>query len=758
MPPSTNLVAPSSLSRLWPDPSDMIKALTRWTPPSFRKRSKPGYEGEVEFYGPIRSISTSINNSNGGNANPFVSKRTGNNSSNTVPREFRNASEMLETMAPLLLDEGMSSLNGEYHRERRGNDRWNRDVYCLKLLKLTEVSPIFQTKSYFGEGIKMYEAQFSSSNSSSYEIGDTNIPPSNLSELYCIHEKGWDCCAFGIVAHDFPTTISFRQRYEKQAFLRLWLVVHDDEEQTKNTGWLSKNDLKKLLDPHKNGLMIRDGTILTLMSCGSTTNVVRQFEAIQSLPYLSLHIQRAIFTPNIVDPSKYPSTAKKPRSLPVDIWTKLTNSHNTLQLKSIAHVLSGFCHENLCLIQGPPGTGKSSTIVGLVSALLSGRAPMPKQRQSACIIHPPGGGQTMGVTSTTKTHCRILVCAATNIAVDSLAWKIKNGSLGPSGKVGDFNMARYGSLPWENVRDRNSTDQKPKSMSAIDEFLYEINVDRRASDDEDQEFEYNYEEQNHGQCWSPEKQKHNHKKRRRIVGRAAHRLQILRNCNVIITTLSGAGSKAFIDAVCRDPTRNDSEFDAVIIDEACQASEAETLIPFKFNPITITLVGDPKQLPVLSLSGSSSSKLSVNLFERSLFERLQQLDFPSILLRTQYRMHRDIAAFPSKQFYNGMLITPDCVNNRPTPLWLSQCFPTICFWDIKGDMSAVGNGWNNAEEASFITRTILAIFAQTWKRPDIITVGIISFYKDQVSVGTYSSLFILYLHLRNNSISLFFSR
>jgi hypothetical protein len=52
-------------------------------------------------------------------------------------------------------------------------------------------------------------------------------------------------------------------------------------------------------------------------------------------------------------------------------------------------------------------------------------------------------------------------------------------------------------------------------------------------------------------------------------------------------------------------------------------------------------------------------------------------------------------------------------------------------------MSAVGNGWNNADEASFITRTMLTIFAQTWKRPDIITVGIISFYKDQVSIGTY---------------------
>jgi superfamily I DNA and/or RNA helicase len=120
-------------------------------------------------------------------------------------------------------------------------------------------------------------------------------------------------------------------------------------------------------------------------------------------------------------------------------------------------------------------------------------------------------------------------------------------------------------------------------LSAIEDFLYEVNVDRRASDGT-QDFEYDDQERNEIQSWSPEIQKHNRKKRRKIVGRAFLRSQILGNCSVVVTTLSGAGSKAFIDAVCRDPTRNDSEFDAVIIDEACQASEPESLIPFKFNP------------------------------------------------------------------------------------------------------------------------------------------------------------------------------
>ncbi|EJK55375.1 hypothetical protein THAOC_24898, partial [Thalassiosira oceanica] len=124
----------------------------------------------------------------------------------------------------------------------------------------------------------------------------------------------------------------------------------------------------------------------------------------------------------------------------------------------------------------PPGTGKSSTIVGLVSALLSGKAPLPRQRQSGCIIHP---GKTMGATVSGKTAAarnRILVCAATNQAVDGLAWRIRSGSVGPSGKVGDFEMARYGSLPWEQgargeQRDVRADQARPGTMSEMENFL-----------------------------------------------------------------------------------------------------------------------------------------------------------------------------------------------------------------------------------------------------------------------------------------------
>lgn len=206
----------------------------------------------------------------------------------------------------------------------------------------------------------------------------------------------------------------------------------------------------------------------------------------------------------------------------------------------------------------------------------------------------------MGVThSERQARNRILVCAATNIAVDTIAWKIKQGSIGPSGKVGDFKMSRFGSLPWDHVRDDGRASvkvKKPQTLTEMEQFLYAINVDRRASDGIQSHFHDDFDdgvdEEDNYKCWSPEGKKGppQRKRRKRIVGRGAKRKEIIAESSIVVTTLSGAGSKAFIDAACRDPTRNDSEFDAVIIDEACVASESETLIPLKFNPTTVSIL------------------------------------------------------------------------------------------------------------------------------------------------------------------------
>jgi hypothetical protein len=116
------------------------------------------------------------------------------------------------------------------------------------------------------------------------------------------------------------------------------------------------------------------------------------------------HIQKALFSSRVkISPKPAEAAvAIRPRSLPTDIWTSLQKNHNPYQLSSISKVVSGSCKNNICLIQGPPGTGKSSTIVGIVSALLSGKAPLPGQRQSGCLIHP-------GKVSATSTFLHLVI-------------------------------------------------------------------------------------------------------------------------------------------------------------------------------------------------------------------------------------------------------------------------------------------------------------------------------------------------------------
>nr|XP_010599440.2 helicase with zinc finger domain 2 isoform X3 [Loxodonta africana] len=101
----------------------------------------------------------------------------------------------------------------------------------------------------------------------------------------------------------------------------------------------------------------------------------------------------------------------------------------------------------------------------------------------------------------------------------------------------------------------------------------------------------------------------------------------------------------------------------VLIDEAGMATEPETLIPLVHFPEVqkVVLLGDHKQLrPVVK-----SEHLQNLGLERSLFERYQS---DTYLLDTQYRMHKDICAFPSTEFYKGKLKTWQDLRRPPSIL------------------------------------------------------------------------------------------
>ena len=120
--------------------------------------------------------------------------------------------------------------------------------------------------------------------------------------------------------------------------------------------------------------------------------------------------------------------------------------------------------------------------------------------------------------------------------------------------------------------------------------------------------------------------------------------EVVDNAHIVFCTLSGAGEAARLAEVR-------GGFETVIFDEACQASELSTLIPLQFGAKRVILVGDPQQLPSTVISSEAKRRG----YDISLFERLMRGGHIPMMLRTQYRMHPAIRAFPSLHFYDNKL-------------------------------------------------------------------------------------------------------
>lgn len=136
-------------------------------------------------------------------------------------------------------------------------------------------------------------------------------------------------------------------------------------------------------------------------------------------------------------------------------------------------------------------------------------------------------------------------------------------------------------------------------------------------------------------------------------------------------TISRAGSNTDSEIVAenyahRDPDEADlvvattsavdtldiDSFDLVVVDEATQADQPSTLIPF-LQGERVVLAGDQQQLPPYC-SSETSKEEEIHI---SLFEHLLNVygDKIATKLSKQYRMHEEIAAFPNEQFYEGDL-------------------------------------------------------------------------------------------------------
>jgi len=187
-------------------------------------------------------------------------------------------------------------------------------------------------------------------------------------------------------------------------------------------------------------------------------------------------------------------------------------------------------------------------------------------------------------------------------------------------------------------------DDRDKAVTEMARFAFCLsrlgpNEDARAEDD--------------GR-YSPPSSSSDPRRRQRALRavRAALEASLVDDAEIVFSTLASSSRRVFRDVA--------NGFDTVLVDEAAQANETATLIPFLHGAKRCVLVGDPQQLPSTVLSRAAKA----SLFQRSLFERFVSLGARPVLLSVQYRMHPEIRAWPSREFYDDRLTDSDSVRAR----------------------------------------------------------------------------------------------
>ncbi|KAM6192952.1 putative helicase senataxin [Sarcoramphus papa] len=392
----------------------------------------------------------------------------------------------------------------------------------------------------------------------------------------------------------------------------------------------------------------------------------------------------------------------------------------------------------ICLIHGPPGTGKSKTIVGLLSRVLRENIRNEKT--------------TRKTNSKIKPN-RFLVCAPSNAAVDELMKKIIiafkekcQNRQEPLGNCGDINLVRLGAEKAINSEVRGfSLDKqvehrmkrKPdcdqdiqKKKAALDQKLDMLSRQRAMHRCEKRESQMLDDEigrlsKERQQLASQLKEVRGHSQKVQA--------DIILESDIICCTLSTSGGSLLESAFWRqglDP------FSCVIVDEAGQSCEVETLIPLIHRCNKLVLVGDPRQLPptVKSVKAQEygyDQSLMARL-HRHLEEQVQKnilRSLPVVQLTVQYRMHPDICLFPSNYVYGRTLKTDKATEeNRCSSEWPFQ--PYLIFDVGDGREERDNDSFSNPQEVKLVMELIRTIKE---KRKDLglRRIGIITPYSAQ---------------------------
>jgi ATP-dependent RNA/DNA helicase IGHMBP2 len=269
---------------------------------------------------------------------------------------------------------------------------------------------------------------------------------------------------------------------------------------------------------------------------------------------------------------------------------------NDTQREAVRFALSA---RDVALIHGPPGTGKTTTVVELIRRAV-------------------------------RRGEKVLACAPSNLAVDNiferlLAAGVRAVRLGHPARV----MA----------------DLRAHTLDLLVEDHQDVRLARKLVKEAMGLF----------------RQAGRYTRAKPLPGERQQTRQEARNLLADARRLEAQAVEHILDTadvLCATTTALDSEllgrrrFDLCVIDEACQSTEPGCWVPLQWCN-RVVLAGDHCQLPPTVVNPEAAMEgLGV-----SLFERLMALHGPSIsrLLTVQYRMHRAIMTFSSRELYKDRL-------------------------------------------------------------------------------------------------------
>ncbi|RYY40105.1 MAG: IGHMBP2 family helicase [Chitinophagaceae bacterium] len=347
---------------------------------------------------------------------------------------------------------------------------------------------------------------------------------------------------------------------------------------------------------------------------------------------------------------------------------------NEKQNEAVSRILAA---EDVAIVHGPPGTGKTTTLVQAVRLLVQ------------------------------KTTGPILVTAPSNAAVDLLSERLAAEGL---------NVVRVGNPARVSARQVSLTlDERMSGHPQMKEIR---RMKRQAAEYRDMAQKY---KRSFGAA-EREQRKALFAEARSIASEVERTEEyiaqdVLGRAQVITATLVGAGHRSV----------RSLKYHTVVIDEAGQALEPACWIPLLKGRKAI-LAGDHCQLPP-TIKSQEAAKAGL---ERTLLEKCVALHPASVvLLEEQYRMHRVIMGFSSREFYGGKLIAAPSVAERTLigQLPLEFIDTAGCGYEERQEGTRIAN----PEEAAFLVQQVARLVAQLpeGERPSI---GVISPYRQQVEV------------------------